>query len=364
MSTDNEHAVILYVDDETHNLSSFKASFRRTYEVHLANSADKAFEILKTTDPQIIISDQRMPGMSGIEFFEKVKDLYPNPVRILLTAYTNSQTVIDAVNKGRIDRYLVKPWNSDIMTTTLQAGVSMHKARVELHKKNEELRKTNAELNRFVYSVSHDLRAPLMSILGLINLAKVDESDEGRIQYFELMEKSVDKMDNYIQTTLEYYRNFRSEVKAESLNVKKLIEEQIETLQSTNPNVTFNFSFEGEPEFLTDQMRLTICCANLISNAVKYGDKGDGKYTVDLDAKNTGSGFTLKVSDYGVGIAKSEQPYIFDMFYRSPKATHKKSTGLGLYLVKEAVSRIGGSIDVSSTPGEKTSFTLRLPISE
>lgn len=363
MISGDANIVILYVDDEAHNLSAFKASFRRNYEIHLATSAADAIKLLKDIHPHIIITDQRMPEVTGIEFFEKIKDSHPYPIRILLTAYTSSQTVIDAVNKGQIDRYLVKPWNNDIMSTTLQAGYSMYKARVALYEKNEALKKTNSELNRFVYSVSHDLRAPLMSMLGLINLAKMDKEGVNREQYFDLMEKSVSKMDDYIQTTLEYYRNFKSEIGRELLNVDELIRELMESLEIGNPEVHFDYQFIGNPEVTSDRMRLKICCTNLLSNAVKYGKKEDGPYTVSIIAENTDSQLIIKVTDHGIGIAKDDLPYIYDMFYRSASGSRNtKSTGLGLYLVKEAIGRIGGKIIVESEIGDGTSFTLQVPI--
>lgn len=353
--------VVLYVDDEPHNLSAFKASFRRNCVIHLANSAKDAFSILNEIKPHIIISDQRMPEMTGIEFFEKVKESHPNSIRTLLTAYTNSQTVIDAVNKGRIDSYLIKPWSTEIMTSSLESSYSMYQARVALHEKNEELIRTNAELNRFVYSVSHDLRAPLMSVLGLINLAKTENGSDSQNQYFALMEKSVAKMDNYIQTTLEYYRNFRSEINYETVNFDTLICELIESLESAHQKVKFNYTFEGTSEILIDLMRVKICCGNILSNAVKYGKKGNEEYEIRVQSKNTDSELIFEVSDDGIGISEENLPRIFDMFYRGPESATNKSTGLGLYLVQEAVKRINGTIDVKSKVGVGTTFSIRIP---
>lgn len=349
------------MDDEVHNLSSFKASFRRSFDVHLANSAAEALEKLEHVNPHVIISDQRMPGTTGIELFEKIKESYPFPVRVLLTAYTNSQTVIDAVNKGRIDHYLLKPWSSEIMTATIDSGYKLYQTRIDLRDKNEELKKTNSELNRFVYSVSHDLRAPLMSILGLINLARIEQVEDERTQYFDLMEKSVSKMDNYIQTTLEYYRNFRAEINYEMVDVNHLITDIIDSLQSSNPKVKFKFEFEGDSKVLTDLMRLKISCGNLISNAVKYGRKESDEYEIRITAKNTPTHFILEVSDDGIGIPDNDLPHIFDIFYKGSGHTHKKSTGLGLYLVKEAINRINGKIEVKSRHGEGSTFTVKIP---
>ena len=361
MTTEKNKISILYVDDEIHNLSAFKASFRRDYDVHLANSAEEAFEALNTISPQIVIADQRMPEVTGVEFFEKLHSKNPDPIRILLTAYTSSQTVIEAVNKGQIDKYLVKPWNNDLMQSTLETGFSMFEARIALKKKNEELRKTNSELNRFVYSVSHDLRAPLMSMLGLINLVKLEKDIEGQAQFFELMEKSVAKMDTYIQTTLDYYRNFKSEISIEPIKVKPLIDDIIESLSAYHFKAKINFTCSGNGEVHTDKMRLKICLSNIISNAVKYGKKDSESYTINVDSVMEDDFLHVKVEDFGIGISESELPNIYDMFYRSADNKDTKSTGLGLYLVKEAIERIKGEVSVESELGKGTVFKLKIP---
>ncbi|NEN25663.1 hybrid sensor histidine kinase/response regulator [Cryomorpha ignava] len=352
---------ILYVDDEVHNLSAFKASFRRDHDVHLANSANEAFTLLETISPQIIIADQRMPEVTGVEFFERLHAKNPDPIRILLTAYTSSQTVIEAVNKGQIDKYLVKPWNNDLMQSTLQTGFSMYEARVALRVKNEELRRTNSELNRFVYSVSHDLRAPLMSMLGLINLAKLEKEIDSQVQLFELMEKSVIKMDNYIQTTLDYYRNFKSEISIEAVQVEVLINDIIDSLKSYHPKCKINFIHTGAKELYSDRMRLKICLSNIISNAVKYGRKNSDPYEINIQTNLTEEVYSVDVEDFGIGISEAELPKIYDMFYRSPKNKDSKSTGLGLYLVKEAIHRIKGQVTVDSVLGKGTRFKLTIP---
>src|SRR6056297_3020312 len=146
---DNEKISVLYLDDEEPNLSAFKATFRRTHLIRTTNSAEEALALIEEEEPHIIIADQRMPKVSGVEFFQKVCKSHPDPQRILLTAYTSSQTVIDAVNHGHIDKYLVKPWDREMMEKTLSSVYQSYKSKVELKRKNEELFRVNSELNRF-----------------------------------------------------------------------------------------------------------------------------------------------------------------------------------------------------------------------
>jgi len=104
---------VLYIDDEPHNLLSFKASFRRTFNVYTAESAEEGRKILDQAEIHVILSDQRMPGMTGIEFFESILETHPTPIRILITGYTDINAVIDAINRGQVYKYLTKPWNDN-----------------------------------------------------------------------------------------------------------------------------------------------------------------------------------------------------------------------------------------------------------
>lgn len=352
---------VLYLDDESHNLSAFKASFRRTFNVHIAETANEAMELIEKENPQIIIADHRMPLVTGVEFFEKIKTEFPDPIRILLTAYTSSQTVIDAINKGHIDRYMMKPWDFPLMESTLKSCIEIYNTRVELRLKVDELKRTNDELNRFVYSVSHDLRAPLMSMLGLVHLVKAGMPEDELLEYYNLMEKSIKKMDNHIQATLEYYRNFKSEVTVEKIHTNELLAELVESMKVYSDLVRVNVTIPEGTYIQTDKMRLRIALSNLLSNAIKYGQKNDQPFNVDITVSQSDNDLKIAVQDYGIGIQKKELSKIFEMFYRTEGNKNPKSTGLGLYLVKDALDKIKGKVDVSSEIGEGTCFTLFIP---
>lgn len=352
---------ILYLDDESQNLSAFKASFRRTFNVHIASTANEAIELIEKENPQIVIADHRMPLVTGVEFFERIKEEFPDPIRILLTAYTSSQTVIDAINKGHIDRYMMKPWDYLLMESTLKSCIEIFNTRVELRMKVDELKRTNDELNRFVYSVSHDLRAPLMSMLGLVHLVKAGMPDEELGQYYSLMEKSIKKMDNHIQSTLEYYRNFKSEVFVEKVNASELLSDLVESMKVYSDLVQFNVVIPDDTYIQTDRMRLRIALSNLLSNAIKYGQKNDQIFNIDVSVTISDNDLKIAVQDYGIGIQQSELSKIFEMFYRSQDNKNTKSTGLGLYLVKDALDKINGQVDVTSEFGVGTCFTLFIP---
>ncbi len=137
---------ILYVDDEENNLISFKATFRLKYTVRTALSADEAMDILGKKPVEIIITDQRMPNTTGIEFLEKVLEKYPDPVRILLTGYADMNAVIDAVNKGKIYHYLSKPWSEKELEETIEKAFEVYQASKNLKEMNSKLTVSNDQL--------------------------------------------------------------------------------------------------------------------------------------------------------------------------------------------------------------------------
>jgi response regulator RpfG family c-di-GMP phosphodiesterase len=153
---------VLYIDDEENNLQAFKASFRRQYEIYTAISAAEGLKILQNVSIQVILADQKMPGTTGVEFFKSITETFPDPIRILLTGYTDIEALADAINHGDIYRYITKPWNDLELHNSIKNAYDAYRAKIDLRNKVAELEKTNDELNRFIYSISHELRAPLV----------------------------------------------------------------------------------------------------------------------------------------------------------------------------------------------------------
>ena len=137
---------ILYVDDELNNLVSFKAVFRIKYNVYTAISAEEAVKALHKNNINIIITDQRMPQMTGVEFLESILDEFPDPIRILLTGYADMNAVIDAVNKGKIFHYLSKPWNEEELDITINRAYDVYKQKMDEKEMTYKLSLSNDQL--------------------------------------------------------------------------------------------------------------------------------------------------------------------------------------------------------------------------
>ncbi len=201
MSTQDKIKV-LYIDDEQNNLVGFKATFRFDYHVFIAVNIAQAYEHLKkNADISIILCDQRMPDKTGVQFFEEVRAIYPGPIRMLMTGYTDIESVIDAVNRGHIFRYIKKPWTDTDVRSAIEEANKFFITNTMLAAKNSELQSAYDELGKFAYSVTHDLRGPLLSVIGALDLARTMESIEEIREILSMMDTAVRKLDEGIRKT-------------------------------------------------------------------------------------------------------------------------------------------------------------------
>jgi len=227
--------------------------------------------------------------------------------------------------------------------------------------RNEELIKINAELDRFVYSASHDLRAPIASLLGLIEVAKFEPDREKINELLEMQKKSLFRLDRFIKDIVDHSRNTRLGIDSEPVIFKDLINSAIEQLQFMD-NVTrikkiINIQQEGN--FYSSPSRLDIVLNNLLSNAIKYADLKKGQPYIEIDIQCTIMEAQIIVRDNGEGIANEALTKVFDMFYRASEKGN--GSGLGLFIVKEAVQKLKGTIQVISVEGKGTEFVVRIP---
>lgn len=236
---------------------------------------------------------------------------------------------------------------------------SRKKAEEKLKESNRKLRKANIELDNFVYKVSHDLRAPIASVLGLVNLAKKEKKVDMLRDYFDMIGKSADQQDIFIKDILDISRNSRLVVNKDKLEWDKLIEDTFENLKYSvkNRKVEKIVNINGKSAFYSDQRRIKVILNNLLSNAIRYANGRDPRVEIDIrvDRKKA----DISIRDNGIGIEKEHIDKIFNMFYRA--AETNVGSGLGLYIVKESVDRLNGEIELESEPGIGTKFNIILP---
>ena len=255
-------------------------------------------------------------------------------------------------------------WMANIIMTLLVIGGTSTYAWLmfrRLREKNRDLSATNAELDKFVYSASHDLRAPITSVRGLIELARMERDPDQIATYLQLMERSLNKQDLFIRDIIALSRNKKTAVGSEEIHLNKLIDDVIDQHRFMEDAKTIVVHREIETDcILSDEFRVRIILSNLVSNAIKYSDMRKAERTITIRTRQNNGTFLMEVEDNGIGIRTEDQARVFEMFY-AVSSNNTKSTGLGLYIALEAAQRLQGKITFRSQHGVGTTFTLALP---
>jgi signal transduction histidine kinase len=360
---------ILILEDIPHEARLIERALQRGkmhFKAELAIDKRQFIEKLNHFVPDIILSDHALPQFNSVEALKISRELYPHIPFILVTGAVSEEFAVNILRQGA-DDYILKSDLSRLSSSVLQIlkqqrlELKKIKSQQMLHEQNLQLKKLNKELDNFVYSVSHNLRAPLTSVMGLIELAFKEKKNEALLtDYLEMMRHSVYKLDNTLKEILEYSRNARLESALATIDFDKLINTCFENLRYA-PNygrIEKKIVIANDVECISDVFRVNLILSNLISNAIKYMDtsKERNLITITITASNVVS---IEFRDNGIGIHESLLPNVFQMFYR---ATDKsEGAGLGLYIVKEAVEKLNGIIAVESTLGEGTKFIISFP---
>jgi len=244
-------------------------------------------------------------------------------------------------------------------------GIILNQRTKEIQKTNRELIKANRELDNFVYRTSHDLMAPLKSLLGLMGVAKMETSDKQQINYIKMMEERVHKLEEFITSIMAYSTNVNARVTYELVEMELLLKEILQDLKyyDNSEMVRFEYQIEENSEVINlDRNRLKIVLSNLINNAYKYYDPKKEDPNVMIMVKRHKDSINILVEDNGLGINAERIDKIFNMFYRASETS--KGSGLGLYIVKEAVEKMDGNISVTSEKGKGTRFLIELKTTE
>lgn len=231
----------------------------------------------------------------------------------------------------------------------------------QLKSQNEILNKLNRELDSFLYSAAHDLRAPFASMQGVIRLMRLENHQPVLLPYFELLQKSITRQEEFIRQIVSYARNKNQDVLPEPLALRDLVlavfqdHEYVPGSDAVKKIVDVK---EGPP-FFSDRTRLSIILNNLVSNAIRYADPGKPDKFLLCRIRTHDGGASIEFSDNGLGISAEHLDKIFDMFYRA--SYDSKGSGLGLFIFREAIQKLGGFVTVESEPGIGTKFFIQLP---
>ena len=391
-----EDKTVLYVDDEEQNLEGFKFLFGRDFNIFTSLNAKDAFTILENNEIKVLISDQRMPEITGLEFLKQVKVKYPDIICIILTAYADIEALIQAVNQGGIYRYMLKPWEKSDLFIAINNALEKYNYLLvnkllleDIQIKNKELKQYNAELKStveqlkiakekaeesdrlkqsFLQNISHEIRTPMNGILGFADLLKSDNiSKETRMSYLEIINKSGEQLMQIIEDVLDIAKIEAGQVDINKniVNINQLLMDiyNFHLPQINNNGLAFELvnPYGNSHFFLNiDAVKLRQILDNLINNAKKFTRSGKIKLSILQESDQ----ILLTVEDSGIGIPPEEIVAVFEPFRQIESTLKDKfsGTGLGLSITKSYVEMMGGKIWVESELERGTIFYISLPL--
>lgn len=302
------------------------------------------------------VRGEEVPG--NFEYRGVRKDGTKIWLEVNVTLLEDDQGVIQGTQSIIRDITNKKKIVSDLMAKEIQLESMV----AELTRKNTELEKVNNEIDRFVYSASHDLRAPLMSVIGLIDMCKeVGGESPELMELLDMMRASVNRSDDAIKSIINYSRNKKLDFNIEAISLKDIVENHIANIRFMKETEDVEFFVESnqDTEFFSDKLRVTTILVNLVTNAVKYQQKGNSHKQVQIGINVNLDKAVIKVTDNGEGIEPDMQEKVFDMFFRN--SLNSDGSGLGLYISMEMATMLGGKITLQSELGVGSVFSVELP---
>jgi len=381
---------VLFVDDEKFILTSLKRLLRNeSYRCLFAGGGKNALDTLEKEEIHIIISDLSMPEMGGLALLEEVEQKYPDIVRLVLSARKDSDTVLEAINRGQVYRYITKPWDEYELKMNIRQAleiIDLQKEKRELLRKIEDHnksleksveKKTNqllaiqskAEIGKYASQIVHNLKNPLQAIYGALDLADFVISDKNPDlkelnEYLKIINSSSKNLEEIISGILIHVRNDRIN-SSEHIDINKILKQQLDFF---NLDIAYKTEIEKEitlsdplPCIFGNPIHIKQIIDNLIKNAIDAMQHSLRKKLL-IKTGHKGSDVFMEISDTGEGIAKEDLDKIFSSDFTTKPIG--KGTGLGLASVKTMVEGYSGVIQVESNKDQGTTFTVKLPVRE
>ena len=375
---------ILVVDDEPEMLRSIHDLLRLDFQILPFERGSDALKTLALDDSiSVILSDQRMPGLTGVELLRRAKEIRPEVTRLLFTGYADIRAVIDAINEGNVFRYLTKPWNLDEMQSIIRQAVEHHDLLVEKQRLLRNLSETNAKLleagrlkNAFLEVASHELNTPVAVVLGLTELWKFTQAAEADPVARSWVDKIHGAGKRLAATVERMFKLIRSDqpflaLELTEIDLRALIRRVIADLGPflVARHQTVKVACTADIGCVTaDRSKMADIITNLMTNAIKFTPDGG---EIEIKADSLASGWVkVTITDGGTGVRPEDKDHLFEPFFTSYDTMHhssgeyqygKRGIGLGLCLVKTFVELHGGYVDHQSHTEGGSSFGFAIP---
>jgi signal transduction histidine kinase len=379
-----DRPTLLVVDDEPEVLRSIFDLFRLDYRVITCGGGAEAIAVLDAADDlHVVMTDQRMPGVTGVEVLRHARAVRPEATRLLITAYSDVKAVVDAINQGSVFRHVTKPWDPDELQAIVKQAVERHDLIVERDRLMTELRETNKRLleadrlkGAFIEVASHELNTPVAVVLGMTQLWKMTQADHATPAERNWVDRIHSAGKRLAATVERMLKLVRADDLSRPLDARPTALEPLARaaaaelepfLKARGQTVTVDAAPDlGSAD--VDAAKVADVLTNLLINAIKFTPDGG---SIRLFAAADGDDHVrFEVTDQGPGVEPLASQYMFEPFFTGFDTMHhssgefeygKRGMGLGLCLVKKFVEMHGGSVAVRSEPGGGSTFAFRLP---
>ncbi|MDH3598654.1 MAG: hybrid sensor histidine kinase/response regulator [Candidatus Tectomicrobia bacterium] len=361
---------VLVLDDEPNVLAGLRRALRKEpYDLLCASAADAAFDILHSRAVDIVISDQDMPGMTGTVFLTKVRQLYPETIRFMLTGQATLDVALQAINDNAVSQFFTKPCDHATLAQNIREALEQKEAERTL----EQTRQQELELkDRLLSHVSHELRSPLTAIYQFVTLlldGLAGELTSQQQEYLSIVLRNVNQLQAMVQDLLDCSRTDSGQLHLDLQwhSIVPLVEETLSTLKPTAAakNIDLIATLpEPLPQVYADPVRLQQVLRNLLENSIKFTPPS-GSIAVGAHCPaDDPDVLCLTVTDTGCGIRPEDTTRIFERLSQATDTIdeNRQGLGLGLYLCRELITRHGGRIWVDSQVGQGSTFYVAVPL--
>ncbi len=364
-------ANVLYVDDLQTNLILFQATFEDDYSIILAESAAEALDILKKQEIQVLVTDQRMPDMTGTELLEIVAAEYPDTRRFLLTAFTDFETVVEAVNKGHIHGYINKPIQADEVRLSINNSLEMYHLRLQNRKIMEELEQANKELmnldglkSEIIKVISHEIRNPLNRIMGTLHMLKDKIEGQELTDVINVLDSSVSRLEEFSSMTeqISILKSPGHELKIKEVQLNEVIEYSIieATEEINEKGIQYEIQNEAANSSILGECNLLISClVNLLRNAIEHTRSGE---KIIIKTHKSDNNIICEVIDQGKDYSEQLFEELSSQF-SVEDSTLNLSLGIELGLAQMIMEAHGGNIQFEATKEGRGCVKMIFPLS-
>ena len=353
---------LLYVDDEPDNIIVFEATFEDDFKIWSATSGQQALEILEQTPIPVVVSDQRMPIMTGVELFSIMRRKYPHIQRIILTGYTDPEGMIEAINQGQVFHFVKKPWERPFLFSVLVRAFQAHDLSVANSALTDQLVLSErlAFLGQATARLAHEMGNHLC-LLPLIEYIEDHCHGDGEmLKLAQMARDSIQRLTGMVQEVKAFTHFQQQEFAKQFLPLSEVVHELVSFLRfdKSVPFQQILIGTRSDPVVLGHKVKLQQVLLNLIKNAAHaIRGKSDGKIVLTVTAD--GNEAVVQVADNGCGMTPDVQVKVWEPFFTTKG---KEGTGLGLDICRKLIVAHGGTITFQSAAGAGTTFEIRLPV--